>query len=268
MTGVASSDLHGLVRPWERGRAFELERVAPSPALMGLVERHWIARWDLRGRKPFRQETLPHPSINLVVEPDQTWIWGVPVARDTRLLQGAGWAVGTKLQPGAFTAITGIEAATLTNGHMALDAAFGDHHEGLRHLPGDGDPKAIVAAIEAILGSCKLAHDPSLELVRQVIDSMRRAPPTARVEDLAAEHNIAARTLQRLFRRYIGVGPKWVLKRLRIHQAVEQLASPTSPNWTELALDLGYYDHAHFIRDFRLVVGRSPAQYAAEAAAG
>src|SRR3954470_17512689 len=38
------------------------------------------------------------------------------------------------------------------------------------------------------------------------------------------------------------------------------------PRWTELALDLGYYDHAHFIRDFRLVVGRSPAEYAAEAA--
>jgi AraC-like DNA-binding protein len=41
-------------------------------------------------------------------------------------------------------------------------------------------------------------------------------------------------------------------------------ASP--PRWTELALDLGYYDHAHFIRDFRRVVGRSPAAYAAEAA--
>jgi transcriptional regulator GlxA family with amidase domain len=32
-----------------------------------------------------------------------------------------------------------------------------------------------------------------------------------------------------------------------------------------LALELGYYDHAHFIRDFRLVVGLSPAEYASEA---
>jgi transcriptional regulator GlxA family with amidase domain len=87
-----------------------------------------------------------------------------------------------------------------------------------------------------------------------------------RVEDLARMHNIAPRTLQRLFRRYVGVGPKWVLKRLRIHQAAERLTAANPTGWTELALDLGYYDHAHFIRDFRLVVGRSPAQYTAEAA--
>jgi transcriptional regulator GlxA family with amidase domain len=92
--------------------------------------------------------------------------------------------------------------------------------------------------------------------------------PDARVEELAAMHHLAPRTLQRLFKRYVGVGPKWVLKRLRIHQATERLAEPNPRPWTELALDLGYYDHAHFIRDFRLVVGRSPAKYAAEAARG
>jgi transcriptional regulator GlxA family with amidase domain len=95
---------------------------------------------------------------------------------------------------------------------------------------------------------------------------MRHVRPDARVELLAAMHHVAPRTLQRLFRRYVGVGPKWVLKRLRIHQAAEQLTAKSPRQWTELALDLGYYDHAHFIRDFRLVVGRSPAEYAAEAA--
>ena len=95
---------------------------------------------------------------------------------------------------------------------------------------------------------------------------MRHVGPDARVEHLAAMHHVAPRTLQRLFRRYVGVGPKWVLKRLRIHEAAEQLTAASPPRWTELALDLGYYDHAHFIRDFRLVVGRSPAEYAAEAA--
>ena len=37
--------------------------------------------------------------------------------------------------------------------------------------------------------------------------------------------------------------------------------------WTTLALELGYYDHAHFIRDFRAAVGRSPAEYEAQCAA-
>ena len=66
---AAPTDNHGLVRPWERGRSFRLESVAPSRQLERVVDRHWIVRWDLRGRDPFQQEVLPHPSVNLVVEP-------------------------------------------------------------------------------------------------------------------------------------------------------------------------------------------------------
>ena len=95
---------------------------------------------------------------------------------------------------------------------------------------------------------------------------MRQLPPSAHVEDITDINSIAPRTLQRLFRRYVGVSPKWALKRLRIHQAVEQITSHSPTDWTELALELGYYDHAHFARDFRLIVGQSPTQYANEAA--
>ena len=98
---------HGLVRPWEHGHSFHLESLPPSPQLERVVDRHWIVRWDLRGREPFQQEVLPHPSVNLVIEPHGSWVWGVPTTRDVRL-QGEGWAVCTKFKPGAFTALTGI----------------------------------------------------------------------------------------------------------------------------------------------------------------
>lgn len=121
-------------------------------------------------------------------------------------------------------------------------------------------------AVEQLLAPYGAIVDPALDLVAQVVGSMRRLPPAARVEDIANLNHIASRTLQRLFRRYVGVSPKWVLKRLRIHQAVEQTSRQPPDDWSELALDLGYYDHAHFIRDFRLIVGQSPARYSAEAA--
>lgn len=78
---------------------------------------------------------------------------------------------------------------------------------------------------------------------------------------------MSTRTLQRLFRRHVGVGPKWVLGRYRLHAAAEQLAAGERHDWTTLALDLGYFDHAHFIRDFSAVAGRSPAEYEAQCAA-
>jgi AraC-like DNA-binding protein len=255
------TDIHGLVRPWERGNTFELESVEPTHALKRVIERHWIVHWDLRDREPFRQEILPHPSINLAVEPDQASVWGVPTRRATRLLTGTGWAVGTKFQPGAFTACTGIDAVRLTDTRISVRAAFGQPLD-----PHDHQPRSIIAAVEAMLAPYAAIEDPALDLVAQVIDSMRHLPPTARVQDIADINHLAPPTLQRLFRRYVGTSPKWVLKRLRIHHAVERLASHPPPNWTELALDLGYYDHAHFIRDFRLIVRQSPTQYSTQAA--
>jgi AraC-like DNA-binding protein len=266
MSTTAPADNHGLVRPWERDRSFSLESRAPSPHLERLVDRHWIVRWDRRGREPFRQEILPHPSINLVVEPHGARVWGVPTRRDVRLLRGRAWALGTKFRPGAFTAITGVDAADITDRSVPVPAALGSDLD--RDLLAAGGIEVAVGEIEARLAASADVQDPALDLVSDVIESMREAAPDTRVEELAARNYIAPRTLQRLFRRYVGVSPKWVLKRLRIHEAVERLVVGSDASWTELALDLGYYDHAHFIRDFRLVVGRSPAEYVAEARLG
>ena len=87
------------------------------------------------------------------------------------------------------------------------------------------------------------------------------------VMELAERHGVSTRTLQRLFARHVGVGPKWVLRRLRLHDALEALGGGRDVEWASFALDLGYFDQAHFIRDFRAVVGRSPTEYAREAAA-
>jgi AraC-like DNA-binding protein len=96
---------------------------------------------------------------------------------------------------------------------------------------------------------------------------MRQAGPGERVAEVAARHHVSERTLQRLFAAYVGIGPKWVLQRYRLHEAVEQLQARREIDWARLALELGYYDQAHFTRDFRSLVGRTPAQYDANRAA-
>jgi AraC-like DNA-binding protein len=67
--------------------------------------------------------------------------------------------------------------------------------------------------------------------------------------------------LQRWFNEYVGVGPKWVINRYRLHEAIERLAGDLPVDWTQLALELGYFDQAHFIRDFKALVGVPPAAY-------
>jgi AraC-like DNA-binding protein len=82
------------------------------------------------------------------------------------------------------------------------------------------------------------------------------------VDDLAAALGIGARRLQRIFAEYVGVGPKWVIRRHRMQEAAERAAAGTGVDWAALAAELGYADQSHFTRDFTRTLGISPAQYA------
>ena len=68
------------------------------------------------------------------------------------------------------------------------------------------------------------------------------------------------RTLQHLFKTHVGVGLKWIIRRYRLMEAAELAESGTVQNWTAIALELGYADHAHFTRAFKQALGASPSE--------
>src|SRR5262249_10600265 len=96
----------------------------------------------------------------------------------------------------------------------------------------------------------------------EIVYAVAKERGILKVEDLVERYGVNKRTMQRLFAKYVGVSPKWVIQRYRLHEAAEQLASGATVNQAELALSLGYSDQAHFVRDFKRIVGVSPAAYA------
>jgi AraC-like DNA-binding protein len=241
-------------------------RLDPAPDLAAMLERHWIVRWDLRGREPYLSETLPYPSCHLVIEAGRSAVYGVGTERFTRLLEGRGEAFGTKFQPGAFAPLSRIPMVELAGRTVAPADALGPAAASLeeRVLAADGD-RERAGVMEDFLRSLLPDPDPRVELVQRIAESMLASPEGTRVDEIAAEHAMSQRTLQALFRRYVGVTPKWVLKRYRLHSAAERIAEGET-DLARLALDLGYFDQSHFIRDFKGLVGRAPAAYAEECA--
>ena len=99
--------------------------------------------------------------------------------------------------------------------------------------------------------------------VGRIVNALLYDRTVTRVSDVSTRFGIPARTLQRLFERYVGVSPKWVLRRYRVHEAAARLADGGSTaTWAEVAAELGYFDQSHFIRDFTRAVGMTPAAYA------
>jgi AraC-like DNA-binding protein len=250
----------GILRPGAVGEMFTLERRAPPPDLAAAIDSHWLVRWDRRGLPVYESAVMPHPAVHLVVEPDGAWIYGVTRHRYVRRLDGAGWAVGTKFLPGGFAAFAGgMSVSELTDRRVPVSDLFGDEAQPLGETQ---DAEALLEAVHLLLRArLPAAPDPRIAVVQAVVADIHRSAPDESVAALAQRHHLSPRALQRLFAQYVGVGPKWVMQRYRLHDAIEQLDRRRRQDWTRFALDLGYYDHAHFVRDFRTLVGRTPAEY-------
>lgn len=250
---------HGLARYW------------PSADLAPFVEHYWIVRWELV--EPRVAETIPHPSVHMVLEPGSSEVVGVMRSRFSRRLEGRGRVVGTKFRPGAFRPFVTRPASAFTGRRLTVGEVFGARAEGLaeRVFLLDDD-RAGIAIIESFLRAFHPMADESMTLVGRVAGRIADDRRLTRVEQLVDEFGVGLRQLQRLFSEYVGISPKWVIQRYRLLEAAERIPTRAHSNWAELALDLGYADQAHFIRDFKRFVGRSPAEYArrieASAAAG
>lgn len=235
-------------------------RYHPSGDLAPFVEHYWTVAWDLRERQT--AETLPHPSVHIVLEAGKGEVHGVGSRRFTRVLEGRGRVFGIKFRPGGFRPFVTRPVADFTDRGFPLQEVFGEDAAGLalRALAPE-EHAETVAILEAFLRQCDPQTDPSVALAARIAERIAADRAINRVEQIVAEFGIGLRTLQRLFGEYVGVSPKWVIQRYRLHEAAARLAAGGDIHWADIALELGYADQAHFIRDFRKLVGRSPADY-------
>jgi AraC-like DNA-binding protein len=129
---------------------------------------------------------------------------------------------------------------------------------------GGHDDAEMVAALEEYFLRTGPEPDPTGRRVTELVAEAERNPGITRAETLAAEAGMSLRSLQRLFAEYVGVGPKWVIQRFRILDAVAAAHSGAVTDWAALARELGFSDQAHLIRVFAHVVGTPPASYQRE----
>jgi AraC-like DNA-binding protein len=222
----------------------------------------WTLQWDL-GEAAYLQRVLPDPCVQIVVEPDGVHVMGVVMGAFAVTLTGKRFVLGMKFRPGGFRPYLREPISTLTDRTVPLSKIFPDANEPLlMKLAVEADGLAIMQILEALLSGAAPAADVQLQQVHLITDRMAADSTMLSVEHAARVFGLSNRSLQRLFKTYVGVGPKWMLRRYRIQEAAARLETGDVVTWSELALGLGYADQSHFINDFRRLVGRSPASYA------
>jgi methylphosphotriester-DNA--protein-cysteine methyltransferase len=155
-------------------------------------------------------------------------------------------------------ACLGVPASELTGRSLALDALLPRARvvEAHERLSGAGDAAARVAVVERLLTELPYAGDP---LVTRAITLLTDAHDEASVSAIARALGLSERQLERRFLARVGVTPKRFATLHRFERAVAR--ATTAPSLTAAALDAGYYDQSHFIRDFRRFAGSSPREH-------
>jgi AraC-like DNA-binding protein len=235
-------------------------RYHPSADLAPYIEHYWTIEWDLA--EPALRETLPYPSAHIILEPDVCALSGVSTRKFSRVLEGRSRVLGAKFQMGGLRPFVAQPVSAYTDCVLPLHEVLGDaarnlHERVLAH----SDHHTAIAVLEAFLRERQPRHDEALTRVRSVAARVAADRDIRQAEQLAEEFGMGLRTLQRLFGDYIGVSPKWMIRRFRLQEAAERMAAAASVDWAQTALDLGYSDQAHFSRDFKRIIGKAPAEY-------
>ncbi|MFS0722500.1 AraC family transcriptional regulator [Paenibacillus sp. 1P07SE] len=242
---------------------FELTRHAPEPALSHLVLHYWVVSWNLHEGQTFDQDVVPNPCVNLVIEQERSGIYGPASSKYTKQLYGRGLVFGVKFKPGGFYPFWREPVAALADRVLTLAEVFGaDSAEGYAAAMVDTEEtSARIRLTDKLLLAALPPADPDALMIQRVVAQIREDRSMTRVEQLCQPFGMNIRKLQRMFHRYVGISPKWVIKLYRLQDAAERLEEGACQDWKALALELGYYDQAHFINDFKAVVGWTPDVY-------
>ena len=251
--------------------------IKPHPALQRFIECVWTLKSESKlGMLP--EPILPDGCIELILncgDPFHELQDGIFVRQPARFVVGQMTRpvvitptgkvelIGIRFNPGGTLPFFRPPLHELTNRVVelgSLDSTLERHLvEALRRAPLLPERVAeIQSCLSRKIQGFKEGNG-FLNLTANAIRSNGRI----RVEQLAAAAGVSGRQLERRFLTDVGIGPKMFCRILRFQHVFRALANNPG-SWAELALDCGYYDQAHLIRDFQEFAHQTPASLLAE----
>ena len=171
--------------------------------------------------------------------------------------------LGIRFWPGMMHTFLDIPMNELTNNYYDLSlimGKFADEVEYKVHDAKDFDERFKIldtTLVQYMLGN----FNPPNKTIEFAINNIINTNGLMSIEDLAEKIGIGTRQLQRLFSQKVGLSPKTFTKIIRFQRIFKELETDHISNWLILALQCGYYDQAHFIKEFKQFSGLTPTSY-------
>jgi AraC-like DNA-binding protein len=220
--------------------------------------------WTLEADEPISDyPVLPDGCVDIVFSrersPHDAQVVGTMTHARKFALSAGQFDCGVRFRPGMSYGFIRLPGTEVADRWLPLCEVWGPAGRDLNARL--GDTRSAIECIGLIADALRLV--PEFGVVQRVATAIVARCGQVRVDELAFDAGMSARQLRRLFLEQIGLTPKHLSRVIRFRESVSRLGKTRRGDWTQVALDCGYYDQAHFINEFRELSGYRPAEFAA-----
>lgn len=251
-----------------------LQKLKPSAALADHVESVWAVTREQDG-EGFREKVIyPDGGIGLFLNlgdplslngeriSSKVFVDGTRLGAASLGMAGTVSALGVRFRPCGAWPLLDIPPGDLPDPSDSFDAVEVNGLDSLWQRLGDvsmtSDRMRMVEAW--LMGRLEQARRCS-PVVTEAVRRLRQSGGQVLIQDLSDWLDIGRRQLERLFVREVGISPKRLARIIRVSRAKSLLKQARDASGAEIGCMSGYFDQAHFIRDFSSVVGLTPMAY-------
>jgi len=250
------------------------QRFAPSKGLAAYIQCYWFIRSD---QHTINSSEYLHPdggiSITFNYSDKLKFDHGLDVGdiifdganTTTRALHLNGHidTVGIRFLPAGARAFLAMPLNEFKGELLSItDTPLTGYDALYQKLADESDYTKKVTLLEAWLSQVISPQQTELTLVNAALQILEQYQGVIAISTLAAELDVNQRRLERLFNDQVGLTAKEYARNIRIKQARFYLKQQPKLSLTDVAYDLGFFDQAHFSKQFKQVVGISPKRYA------
>ena len=255
--------------------AFYVLSRAPRPQLAPFIRSLTYAR----GRIDYRHDRiLPNGDAVLMVnlgDPHESrpggvmkdaWVCGVQHGPLLNRPCGETHVIAVAFRPAGAHAFLQLPLSELTGQVVPLDALWGSFAaEMWDRVRNETEPEGRVRVLEGLLAqrfTTPLARE---ERIRRAVERLLCSPAEP-VSGLADRSGISRKHLSAEFRRVVGTTPRMLKRLLRLQRVLDGIDAIGPASWAGFALQHGFSDQAHLVREFRALTGSTPTEICPAAA--
>lgn len=165
-------------------------------------------------------------------------------------------------KPGCSFPFLKIPVDTFNNKVIVADEIFGKAFDEFRNqLISKESVETIINCAETWLLSILQDETFEGEIIQHFVEQIRETSSSVNLKSIAQKSGYSQKQFIHLFKKYVGITPKQFHRIVRFNEILTAIHQKDNINWLCVATDCGYYDQAHFIKDFQLFSGLNPKQY-------